>query len=429
MEIEVKGLRGKKTAGGIRYYWEPNGPQRKAGWEPLKFGFDLVAAVKGSEARNLEIEGWRAGGAKPAAVKKIVKRQTFGAMLKAYREQRLPMLAASTQRTAKTPLDRLEAWAGDMPCGWVTRQRVRKLRDAIAPFDPETKTYGGLGHQAAFHVLEQGRTVCKWGEAEGWLESNPFTAFGLGKPPPRQIIWEDHHRQAFVDAAIALDPPLPSVALAIEIGLYIGQRQADVLKLSRSSWKPIPERKFRNRPDLYHQLLQDPAAIDPNGPNPGEVMGLYVRQGKTSRHVGIPIEGDMRRRIEAAIGANITSTAIVVCERTGQPWAQDNFQHNIVRVRDKAIELATKAGDADLAAELAVLQFKDLRRSCVVVLGELGLEPGNISGVTGHKLATIMSILETYMPRTEAMAAGAVVARLEDRRPPASEQEEQEKIA
>lgn len=429
MKLKVKGLIAKKTAGGIRYYWEPNPGERRAKWSGLALGMDLALAVKAAEARNAEIEAWRLGGAKPAAVKAIAKRHTFGALLRAYREQRLPLLAASTQRTAKTPLARLEAWAGDMPCSWVTRQRVRKLRDAIAPFDPATKTYGGLGHQAAFHVLEQGRTVCKWGEAEGFIADNPFTAFGLGKPAPRQVIWEDHHRQAIVDAALALDPPLPSIALAVEIGLYIGQRQADVLKLSRSSWRPIPERKFRNRPDLYHQLLQDPAAQDPTGPNPGEVMGIYVRQGKTSRHVGIPIEGDMRRRVEAAIAANTTSTAIIVCERTGQPWAQDNFQHNIVRTRDKAIEIATKAGDDQLAAELAELQFKDLRRSCVVVLGELGLEPGNIAGVTGHKLATIMSILETYMPRTEAMAAGAVVARLEDRRPPAAEKEKQEKTA
>lgn len=429
MKLKVKGLAAVKTAGGIRYYWQPTPGERAKGWKGMPLGSDLALAVKAAEARNREITSWRNGGSKPAAVKAIAKRSTFGAVLDAYRERRLPLLAASTQRTAKTPLARLEAWAHDMPVTWVTRARVRALRNALAPYDPVTNTYGGIGHQAAFHVLEQGRTVCKWAVDEEMMTENPFTAFGLGKPPPRQVIWEDHHRQAFVDAALALDPPLPSIALAIEIGLYIGQRQADVLKLSRTSWRPIPERKFRNRPDLYHQLLQDPAAQDPNGPNPGQVMGLYVRQGKTSRHVGIPIEGDMRRRVEAAIASNATSTAIIVCERTGQPWAQDNFQHNVVRTREKAIELATKAGDGELAAELADLQFSDLRRSCVVVLGELGLEPGMIAGVTGHKLATIMQILEVYMPRTEAMAAGAIVARLEDRRPAGEQTERQEKSA
>jgi hypothetical protein len=136
----------------------------------------------------------------------------------------------------------------------------------------------------------------------------------------------------------------------------------------------------------------------------------------------------MRRRIEAAIAANDTSTAIIVCERTGQPWTQDNFQDWFGRVRQQAIDTAVEAVNAELAAELAELQFLDLRRSCVVVLGELGLEPGAIAGVTGHKLATVMQILEVYMPRTEAMAAAAVVARLEDRRPPAAEREKQEKV-
>ena len=429
MKLKVKGLVAKKTAAGIRYYWEPNPGERKAKWSGLALGADLALAVKAAEARNDEIGRWRDGGAKPAGVRRIAKKSTFGAVIAAYKERRLPMLAASTQRTAATPIGRLNTWAGDMPVHWVTRQRVRALRDKSAPYDPETNSYGGIGHQAAFHMLEQGRTICKWAVDEGLMTDNPFTSFGLGKPPARQIFWEDHHRAAFVAAAIALDTPVPSVALAIEIGLYIGQRQADVLKLSRTSWREIPERKFRNRPDLYHQLLQDPAALDPDGPNAGKVMGIYVRQGKTTRHVGIPIEGDMRRRIEAAIGANDTSTAIIVCERTGQPWTQDNFQDWFGRVRQQAIDTAVEAGNAELAAELAELQFLDLRRSCVVVLGELGLEPGAIAGVTGHKLATVMQILEVYMPRTEAMAAAAVVARLEDRRPPSAEQEKQEQIA
>lgn len=429
MKLKVKGLVGKPTAGGIRYYWEPNPGERKANWKGQPLGMDLALAVKAAEARNAEIESWRAGGAKPAAVKAIAKRSTFGAVIKAYREQRLPMLADSTQRTAKTPLARLEAWAHDMPVTWVTRHQVRKLRDLLAPFDPETKSYGGIGHQATFHVLEQGRTVCKWAVDELLMTENPFTAFGLGKPPPRDAIWWEPHRKAIVDAAIALETPLPSVALAVEVGLYIGQRQADVLKLARSAWREIPATKFRNRPDLYAALLADPAAQDPNGADAGKVMGLYVRQGKTKRWVGIPIEGDMRRRIEAAIAANATTTTIIVCERTGQPWVQDDFIHCFGDVRAKAIETAIAAGDATLAAELEDLQYRDLRRSCVVVLGELGIEAPAISGVTGHKLETIMKILEIYMPRTEAMAASAVVARLEDRRPAADQEEQQEKTA
>ena len=81
-------------------------------------------------------------------------------------------------------------------------------------------------------------------------------------------------------------------------------------------------------------------------------------------------------------------------------------------MRDAAIARAKKQGDQARATRLDTLQFRDLRRTCVVTLGELGLDDAGISAITGHTLATIKKILEVYMPRTEAMAARAIVARI-----------------
>lgn len=404
MKIKVKGLVAKNTAGGIRYYWEPNRIERAAGWKTLPLGQDLTRAIALANHRNEGIDSWRAGGARPRQVKKLIRRHSLEDAIKRYRVEHLANLADSTRRTAETPLKRLEKWAGDKPLAFITRARVRALRDAMMnPLGP-----GYLGHHAAFAVLAKGRELFTWLVDQEIAADNPFLRFGLGKPAPRQTFWEDHHFTAMRAAAEDLD--LHSIALAIDTAVYVGQREADVLKLDRSIWRPIAPAKFRFDMTIYDQLVSN------DGPNPGEVMGIYVRQGKTKRWIGVPIEGDMRRRIEAAIAANnkrtVPVTALITCERTGLPWDQDHFIHKFADVRAHAVSIAMGAGNEALALELADLWFNDLRRTCVVRLGELGLDDAAIGAITGHKLGTIKTILETYMPRTEAMAARAVVARM-----------------
>jgi len=84
------------------------------------------------------------------------------------------------------------------------------------------------------------------------------------------------------------------------------------------------------------------------------------------------------------------------------------FQRAFSAIRAKAVERLTAAGDAELAAEVADLQFRDLRRTCVVMMGERGIPDHLISAITGHKLETVKKILEVYLPRTTGMAMLAV---------------------
>jgi len=148
-------------------------------------------------------------------------------------------------------------------------------------------------------------------------------------------------------------------------------------------------------------------------------MGFKLRQAKTKRCVGALIEGALRDRVEAAFAErraaapqSIAPKRLFHNEATGKPWVQSTFIHEFADARADAIAAAVKAENHDLAERLAVLQFRDLRRTCVVRLGELGMDDQGISAMTGHKLGTIKKILETYMPRTTMMAARAVVARL-----------------
>ena len=87
---------------------------------------------------------------------------------------------------------------------------------------------------------------------------------------------------------------------------------------------------------------------------------------------------------------------------------QTRFQRDFADVRAAACTSALEAGDADLAAELQCLQFRDLRRTCVVYLGELGMDAHLIAAVTGHDIDETQAILKTYMPRTTGRAARAI---------------------
>lgn len=408
----IAGLTQKNTAGGLRYYWEPNPAQRKAGWKTVTLPTDLVEAIAAARKRNDDIANWRDGGARPSTIKRYVKKATFGHVLARYRAEKMPTLGKKTQRVDKTPLRKLEEWAGDQPLSYITRARVRALRDAMCPGGP-----GTAGHSAAFAVLKKGREVFSWAknEMEDVVTVNPFDEFGLPAPDPRQIVWEPDDVTYFLATAAKLG--WHSIGLAVWIGTYTGQREEDILNLSIKDWREVTLRQLRFDKDLYAQLAST------TGPDAGKVMGIRVLQSKGKRWIGTPIEGELRDRMEAAIAAarartagetvaSIAGARLLAKDTTGRPWEQADFIRRVKDVREAAIAQARMDGDPERAERLATLQFRDLRRTCVVTLGELGLDDAGISAITGHTLATIKKILEVYMPRTEAMAARAIVARI-----------------
>lgn len=412
----------KKTAGGLRYYWQPSAALAKKGWKALPLGQDLVKAIAAAKAENDRVDEWRNGGEKPKEVKRYVQRTTIAALIEAYRaSDKFKGLAASTRLTYASALNLIEEWAtnapagarvpahkrGDMPVAWVTRQRVRVLRDALMRPGKD----GIVQHHRAHSTLRVGRTLFAWGRNNlDGMSENPFESFDLATPGPRDQIWEHEDAAAFSAAAIRNGDPV--IAFAIELAEYTAQREADLLKLQASHYREVKNLDERDEAAI---LAEDRRA----GITDGIPMGIYVRQGKTKRWVGVPVAGQIRAKIEAAIAANakreIPSTNILVSDRSGRPFA-DRWQ--FLRAFNDAKERAISPTPEDLAAgvvphpALALLQFRDFRRTCVVRLGELGLEDQLISAITGHMLGSIKKILEVYMPRTTKMAARGIVARI-----------------
>ena len=83
-------------------------------------------------------------------------------------------------------------------------------------------------------------------------------------------------------------------------------------------------------------------------------------------------------------------------EATGKAYTEERLSKVFAQVREAAVENGARS-----------LLMRWLRHSCVVQLARAGCEVPEIAAVTGHTLASVTSILETYLPRDNKVAENA----------------------
>jgi hypothetical protein len=128
----------------------------------------------------------------------------------------------------------------------------------------------------------------------------------------------------------------------------------------------------------------------------GKVMGFRLQQGKTDAWVHVPPPPPLRAAVEARIAALQGQEAYLVGRGgTGAPWPAWAFQ---------------RAFRAVCTAEgLPHVQFRDFRRSGMVLFGELAVPLVMITASSGHTvLGNKRTILDTYMPGNGRMSAEGV---------------------
>lgn len=411
-KISIPCLVSKTSKAGVTsWYWQPSKTLAAANWKPIALGKDEGVAIAAARRRNDEVALWKAGGGRPGEVKKRMQAGTVGALIARYRGEVLngrdargkPCVAPSTAKTYETSLKRLELWAGKQPLAFVTTARVKALKTAmLAPLDR-----GGIGHDPAHKTLKMGRALFAFAIGCDLIERNPFASFGLGAPDPRDVVWSPQARDAMV--AVATADARPSLALAIMLGFAIGQREADLLAVTTGKYVAIPAHKMQ--PEDYATLSA--LARD------GVPRGIRIRQNKTGAWIEVPVVGAVRDAVEqAVVRAHTGKTTMLIqddargVEGRAAVYAgeagQTRFQRDFAELRGRAMVSAALIGETDLAAELAGIQFRDLRRTCVVYQGELGLEDHLIASITGHDIDETRRILKTYMPRTTGRAARAI---------------------
>jgi integrase len=210
---------------------------------------------------------------------------------------------------------------------------------------------------AVFGVL---RLILEWGRDRGLIGLNHATRpKKLYRSNRSDKLWLPEHLEAF--RAVAS----PQMRLALELALWTGQRQSDLLRLGWSSY---------------------------------DGRRLTLRQGKRHRKVDMPAAAPLRAILDSTQRTALT----ILTAPNGKPWRTDPkptyFQHNWRKVM--------------VAAGLHGLHFHDLRGTACTLLAEAGATPSDIAAMLGWTVTTVNQMLDIYQAMTASLSDSAV-AKLE----------------
>jgi integrase len=350
--IKVRYLVQKRQGDHTLYYWQPNRALRARGWLPRRLARDtndFLTALKEAADLNAELDACRLG----REARKPLQPFTLPWLIREYTHSPFfSQLAASTRRGYAQCLGIIASWsrdAGDPPLDSLSRRAVKEFYFRL----------NSRPHQANA-VLRVLRLLLNFASDRGLINENPAKQQRLVGTPSRATVWSEDEVKIFIKTAI--EAGRQSLAVAVLLGVHLGQRESDILHLAWSQY--------------------DGSAIE-------------LRQRKTGRLVRVPVATELRRVLEVTPRL---STQIVVSETTRTPYKPDNFRH-VFR------EIADRAG-------LKNLRFLDLRRTTAVRLAEASCTAIEIAAITGHEIGTTQRILEVYVPRNTQMAQNAM-AKLE----------------
>jgi hypothetical protein len=426
MRDTIRYLREKPNQDGTcRYYWEPSAKLLKAGWPTVTLPSERALAIEAAKQENAKLDAWyaagrpRLAGADPAAesdgdvtrgsVRELVnlyRRPPNGVLQdpEADREARkdgvvfgydYATLKPKTKRSYDSALDYIAAWLGPLPARKVDESIVLERLKIIAG---QRHTDGPhKGRRKIATALLIGRVGRLLFNASRTLvppshpcyiakKANPWATLRARERRQRPVLWTREARDYIIAAALKLE--WRSIATAIRINWWIGQREADVLALGHNF---------------------DPAQL------------LTMIQGKTAGHVALPVSlvpeivqaveelrADQRARKLAGI-------RLLIDERNGLVWDEHRFRKAFQDVRVCAEMEARHDGKSDtwIAEHLTPLTFMRLRHTVVCMLYRAGATVPEIASITGHTLGSVTSIIERYGLRDEITAANALQKRLE----------------
>lgn len=339
-----------QKSGHVLYYWQPTNILRKNGFLPRRLNDNLETAKLEAKALNLELDTWRNGGTEPIE-KPLQKGSLLSDVINTYKKAPIfTTKAHATQRIYSQCLDRIDTWAGDQPINAISRGNIINFHQTL--FDKKPSFANAIGRQM--------RILFEFAYDHGIIDSNPARRIKMPSCPPRDQVWSVENQEKFIKTAD--DMGYSSMTLAVLLAVSTAQRQGDILKLCWSQ---------------YDQPANE----------------IRLKQGKTGKWVAIPILPELRSALEKAY---VKNEFIVSSETTGKAYRPDHFRHLFKQIAD--------------AAGITDLQFRDLRRTAIVRMGEAGISTACITAVSGHDIGHCERILETYMPRNSDMAREAISA-------------------
>lgn len=342
-EVRMNVPRVRKIKG--RFYWWPTPATKKLGFHSEALGADPVQAAARARQLNEQVERERRGALVPKETVENVK-----ALIALYRQDAaFTSRKQTTQKGYNTVLNEIERKEGHVLVRTITKKQLKSIYR-------ELMTRGIA--LAGLH-MRIWRLLLAFAEEEGWIEANPGKKLRIVSTEARTIVWTWPQIDAFCKAADA--EKVPSMALAVMLAYDLGQRQGDILALSKAAKKGA---------------------------------GFLIRQSKTDEVVLVPLRWrETRKRLAAAPKSD--AVQVVISEATGLPYKADHFRHEFARIKK-------------LAGLPDELQYRDLRRTAATEQGDGGADTTQIRSVTGHRSD---AMLRVYVRPTGTQAAAAQKAR------------------
>ncbi|PSJ42130.1 tyrosine-type recombinase/integrase [Allosphingosinicella deserti] len=317
-------------------------------------GYGALRPLAGDEAEDFSkgspafMRAYHAAIAAPIVARTV---GTLQSVIEGY--QRSPVWAKLAPRTKVdylAAIARIERKWGTYPLAAIEDP---KIRPRFLDWRDEMAKTSLRQADAIFGVL---RIILEWGRDRGLISLNHATRpKKLYKADRADKLWLPEHVAAF--RAVA---PL-EMRLALDLALWTGQRQGDLLKLGWASY---------------------------------DGKRIQFRQGKRKRKIDMPARIELRTSLDAVPKRALT----ILTTPSGKPWGKVHFQHTWRK--------------ATLAAGLDGLHFHDLRGTTCTKLAEAGATPSEIASYLGWTVSTVNRMLDTYQAMTASLSDSAV-AKLE----------------
>lgn len=322
-------------------------------------------------------------GAAPAVPEALPPRKwLFCDLVTAYKASPawLEEIEDSTRREYGSRLGQLTYWAqdGQLPIRDITPQLVRDLKtELLAPAADGTPA-SKFKCAAMLRVL---RLLLRWAKAESLIAIDPTEGIAIPTPPSRKALltWRDLQDLA------AMPDADPMGSRALRFGFWTMLRREDLCQLNRFQWRELHGADPRDLPALVNEK--------------GEVWGFRVTPEKTKNSSGATVDCPMPPFLHDEIRAAFTDSQWLF------PHSQDsakNMTGDVLRRRAKPLLID---------GGYPHIQLRDMRRSGMSWVKDMGAEKSDVFAISGHPLdGQQRTMADVYMPPNTKAACRAIAA-------------------
>ena len=343
-----------RADGAWRIWWEPETPLRELGFAPVELDpARLTWSVREAARLNDLVAEARGRGTRPAASR---DGRTIKALVAAYRASpKWDALRPATRVDYARAFVRIEEkWGASLVVDFST-PIVLEWYETL---------YARNGPSIALAMIRKLSILMAYAKRKGWREDNPCRDLDMTTPRGRSRVAD----WAELDALLVAATPWPSMACAIALAVWQGQRQTDILEAETAAFR--------------------------------DAVWAF-RRSKRGNLAALDLNPEALPHVEAMLAEAGDRRFLLHSETTGAPYRADHFRHLWMRIRAEA---------AKTLPGIATLQFRDLRRTFGHLARLGGASERDVADALGNNAWKDPDLSARYMPANADTASRAVAA-------------------